>query len=762
MSPTTRQAALKKTQSLDLAIQAASASQFEDPTLNAATALAEAPAQRKESSPSADSPPVEAPAHFKEPAPSDGSLPTASSGRSPISRSSALRPKNDSVLQGGAISHLAQGEKTAEDSPGSKPFKGAKVSQAPKSSPSAVSAPRQAGKTQSPRQAILSPRPSATLVQEEREASSSAASRKPSPRPAKPTGPLTPLQPQTPLQPLLDAAPLTGDLSEEAPTPADARVPPSSFPPLLNRRAPGEPLARPSAPTEEKPAPRPVALPSPPKRSEALIPIQPGPMAAPAAPKTLLSVKARPRPTKRPPSAKKSDPPRKSPKLVSPPPKAISSAPLKASKKTIPLAPRKLLSERNLSLPLQSASATWAPSAHGTPLSRVLTAHNSVALATMNSVALAAQNSVALAAKGSRALAVHSPKAQSSPAPAVLGSTSPAPTSPSPEASAPAGEDPQDALEDIPAPAAPIAFPIGLGGGSDGGPQAFPPPLERVLAEPAPRLGALAFPKRTLGGAELVIGSRDWLIGQNLKLFGIIKFLCPVFCLFALVSALAIFYENEPKYFAVSDDFRLLEMKALTEPHLSSQALLNWTTETVCAAMSLDFLRWREKLMKLKNDFTVAGFASFVKALESGGHIHKIETERLTLSAIPFNAPIITSETEAKGKLVWTIEIPTLVSYESSQGVVATQKLLAEVVVERVKLSQNPKGVVIRQLILSSYSSPAAKKRRTKNPCGEDNSPAETPPTAGYPRLGKSPAPKSPPAPENPSSADSPPAPANP
>jgi intracellular multiplication protein IcmL len=142
-------------------------------------------------------------------------------------------------------------------------------------------------------------------------------------------------------------------------------------------------------------------------------------------------------------------------------------------------------------------------------------------------------------------------------------------------------------------------------------------------------------------------------------------------------------------------------MPALSEPFVSSESLINWTGEVVCGAMSLDFLHWKKKLMDLRENFDPQGFESFVGSLESGGHLKKIEGERLSLSAVLTDAPVIVSQGPVKGRMTWKIEMPILVSYQSSVGISATQKLLAEVMVERVPPTQNPKGIKIRQLVLS-------------------------------------------------------------
>jgi intracellular multiplication protein IcmL len=175
----------------------------------------------------------------------------------------------------------------------------------------------------------------------------------------------------------------------------------------------------------------------------------------------------------------------------------------------------------------------------------------------------------------------------------------------------------------------------------------------------------------------------------------------PALALAVTVLAVLLARGQGRLYFAVTPDLRVMEMAPVSEPFVSPQALLNWAGETVTRAMSLDFLHWRRKLGDVRPDFDPEGFASFVNALTEGGHISKIVSERLNLSAVMEGAPVIVSQGVERGRMTWRIEMPVVVSYQTSSGVAATQRLLAEVTAQRVPPSQNPRGVVIRQVILS-------------------------------------------------------------
>ena len=77
-----------------------------------------------------------------------------------------------------------------------------------------------------------------------------------------------------------------------------------------------------------------------------------------------------------------------------------------------------------------------------------------------------------------------------------------------------------------------------------------------------------------------------------------------------------------------------------------------------------------------------------------------IRDKRLSVSAVVTRAPVIIASGLVGGKATWKIEFPLTVSYESSQGVESTQKLMATVLVARASTVTTPRGVVIQQIVL--------------------------------------------------------------
>ena len=219
------------------------------------------------------------------------------------------------------------------------------------------------------------------------------------------------------------------------------------------------------------------------------------------------------------------------------------------------------------------------------------------------------------------------------------------------------------------------------------------PPPEKGKQESEPLPG-------NVGEAERLIGGLGWYRLQYQRAMKLAVGLVLVLLACAAAIGLLIIKQPAPRYFAATPDLRLAPLVPLDKPVLTQQGLLNWVTETVSNAVSLDFLEWREKLSRTREHFDEEAFKSFVASLNSSGILEMIRDKRLSVSAVVTRAPVIIASGLVGGKATWKIEFPLTVSYESSQGVESTQKLMATVLVARASTVTTPRGVVIQQIVL--------------------------------------------------------------
>ena len=196
------------------------------------------------------------------------------------------------------------------------------------------------------------------------------------------------------------------------------------------------------------------------------------------------------------------------------------------------------------------------------------------------------------------------------------------------------------------------------------------------------------------------IGGLNWYRAQFRRAMKLALALTVALCASLDVAAILLLNQPKPQYFAATPDLRLAPMVPLDQPLLTQEGLLTWASNTITGAMSLNFLEWREKLESIRPHFDDAAYKSFLASLQSSGVLDMIRDKRLSASAVATRAPVIIASGLVGGKATWKVEFPLIVSYESSQGVENTQKLLATVLVCRASTAKTPRGVVIQQVVL--------------------------------------------------------------
>ena len=196
------------------------------------------------------------------------------------------------------------------------------------------------------------------------------------------------------------------------------------------------------------------------------------------------------------------------------------------------------------------------------------------------------------------------------------------------------------------------------------------------------------------------IGGLNWYRAQFRRAMKLALALTVALCASLGVATILLLNQPKPQYFAATPDLRLAPMVPLDQPLLTQEGLLTWAANAITGAMSLNFLEWREKLESIRPHFDDAAYKSFLASLQSSGVLDMIRGKRLSASAVATRAPVIIASGLVGGRATWKIEFPLIVSYESSQGVESTQKLLATVLVCRASTAKTPRGVVIQQVVL--------------------------------------------------------------
>ena len=173
------------------------------------------------------------------------------------------------------------------------------------------------------------------------------------------------------------------------------------------------------------------------------------------------------------------------------------------------------------------------------------------------------------------------------------------------------------------------------------------------------------------------------------------------FVIFGLIGAMFfIIYVHQPenRYFATTEDGRLIPMVPLNQPNLSTPALLSWVAQAASETMSFSFSNYRRNLQQSSRHFTRAGWESFSTALQQSRIIESIEANTQELTAVPRGAPILKYEGVVAGQYQWQVQIPMILTYVSGSKSRSDNWILTLVIV-RVSRLESPNGVGIAQWI---------------------------------------------------------------
>lgn len=157
-------------------------------------------------------------------------------------------------------------------------------------------------------------------------------------------------------------------------------------------------------------------------------------------------------------------------------------------------------------------------------------------------------------------------------------------------------------------------------------------------------------------------------------------------------------HQPENRYFATTEDGRLIPMVALNQPNLSTPALMSWVAQASTEVMTFGFSDYRRRLQQSSKNFTRRGWESFTQALQRSRIIDMVEQSQQVVTAAPQGAPILESEGLVQGRYQWVVQIPMVLTYQSGSRT-RSDSLLVTVVVVRVPRLESANGIGIEQWI---------------------------------------------------------------
>ncbi len=157
-------------------------------------------------------------------------------------------------------------------------------------------------------------------------------------------------------------------------------------------------------------------------------------------------------------------------------------------------------------------------------------------------------------------------------------------------------------------------------------------------------------------------------------------------------------HQPENRYFATTEDGRVIPMVALTQPNLSTPALMSWVAQSATEVMTFGFNDYRRRLQESSRHFTRRGWESFTSALQKARIIESVEENSQVLTSAPRGAPILQSEGVVAGQYQWIVQVPMVLTYQSGSKT-RSDNWIVTLVVVRVPRLESPNGVGIAQWV---------------------------------------------------------------
>lgn len=142
----------------------------------------------------------------------------------------------------------------------------------------------------------------------------------------------------------------------------------------------------------------------------------------------------------------------------------------------------------------------------------------------------------------------------------------------------------------------------------------------------------------------------------------------------------------------------------LTKANQSDIAVLVWANEAAVTAFTYNFVNYRKDLQAASQFFTPDGWKQFKTALKESNNLEAVKVKRLIVSAVAVRAPIVLQKGLLNGVYSWRVQIPILVTYQSSTEFTQQNNIVTMLIVRQPAVNA-PQGIGISQFIVGPAKS---------------------------------------------------------
>lgn len=176
---------------------------------------------------------------------------------------------------------------------------------------------------------------------------------------------------------------------------------------------------------------------------------------------------------------------------------------------------------------------------------------------------------------------------------------------------------------------------------------------------------------------------------RTMKWLSLMVVVCAIL---SVILAWMVYDKKQPVYYAAVTTGEVVPMHALSEPVLTKDFILQWSSLTARLIYNLHFNSYQQQLNQIKDRFTPEGWNKMMGAMK--GLIKQITGNRLIMSSVVSGPPVILSQLIINGRYTWRVQMQMLVTYTSASAI-SQQHMIVTMNVQRVSTLNSAEGVQI-------------------------------------------------------------------
>lgn len=153
-------------------------------------------------------------------------------------------------------------------------------------------------------------------------------------------------------------------------------------------------------------------------------------------------------------------------------------------------------------------------------------------------------------------------------------------------------------------------------------------------------------------------------------------------------------FPGQIKFYATMTTGQVVPLASLEEPVVTNKYILEWSARATRAALSLDFVNYSKELHDASQYFTPHGWSAFSAALDKSGLLETVQKQKLMMSVVVPQSPIIRFNGVIAGRHIWRVSMPVLVTFGSASEQ-RQRQMNVLMIISRVSALDTAEGIQI-------------------------------------------------------------------